>query len=349
MAKDLAWHPRYMFMNIGITGANGFIGNHLLRSALARGHRPAIFLQRGTSTAPIDDVLASCEVWWGDLLAPESLDPFLRRSTAVFHLAGLNRYWSKDPRSFHRINIEGALNVAKMCSRHGVEKLVHVSSCITLGASDLPISRNEDSEFNLSGLQFHYGETKLAGELEVQNWAKTSGLSTVIVNPASTVGERDHGPTPIGRPISDICNGLLPAYVAGGACFIDVRDVVEGLWLALERGRTAERYCLAGDNLTSRQFITQVARFAGVRAPWVKMPHIALKALAWGTEWIADALTHREPRLTRGMSALIGRYLYFDGAKARRELGFAPGPSAAGIERCVRWFQAQSRRARGWS
>jgi dihydroflavonol-4-reductase len=336
-------------MQIGITGANGFIGNHLIRSALAKGHRPALFLQSGSSTRPIDDVLGSCEAFWGDLLEPESLEPFLRRSTAVFHLAGLNRYWSKDPRDFHRINIEGALNVARGCSRNGIEKLVHVSSCITLGASDRPVSRNEESEFNLHGIRFLYGETKAAGEFEVRSWARTSGLPTVIVNPASAVGERDHGPTPIGKPISDICRGLWPVYVAGGACFIDVRDVIHGLWLALEKGRTTERYCLAGDNLTNRQFMTLVARFAGVAAPRFKMPRLVLEALAGGTEWTSDWLTHREPMLTRGMSALVGRYLYFDGTKARRELGFAPGPSAAGIERCVRWFQATHSGARAWS
>lgn len=336
-------------MQIGITGANGFIGNHLIRSALAKGHRPAVFLQRGTSTTPIEDVLASCDAFWGDLLEPESLDPFLRRSTVIFHLAGFNRYWSRDPRDFHRINIEGAVNVARGCSRNRIEKLVHVSSCITLGASDRPVSRNEDSEFNLHGIRFLYGESKRAGEFEVQSWARKNGLPAVIVNPASAIGERDHRPTPIGRPIADICRGSWPVYVAGGACFIDVQDVIDGLWLALERGRTAERYCLAGDNLTHRQFMTQVARFAGVAEPRFQMPRAALKALAWGTEWTSDWLTHREPVLTRGMSALVGRYLYFDGTKARQELGFAPGPSAAGIERCVRWFQAQRKAARVWN
>ncbi|MDB4952501.1 MAG: hypothetical protein JWO36_70 [Myxococcales bacterium] len=336
-------------MTVGITGANGFIGNHLIRSALAKHHRPAVFLQSGSSTGPIDDVLGSCDVFWGDLLEPDSLDPFLRRSSVVFHLAGFNRYWSRDPRTFHRVNIEGALNIAKGCSRNGIERLVHVSSCITLGASDRPVARNEQSEFNLHGIRFLYGETKRAGEFEVQNWARKSGLFTVIVNPTSAIGERDHGPTPIGKPISDICKGLWPVYVAGGACFIDVRDVIDGLWLALENGKTTERYCLAGDNLTNREFMTLVAALAGAAEPRLQVPRLMLDALARGAEWISDRLTHREPMLTRGMTALVGRYLYFDGAKARRELGFAPGPSAAGIERCVRWFQAQHRGARTWS
>jgi hypothetical protein len=41
------------------------------------------------------------------------------------------------------------------------------------------------------------------------------------------------------------------------------------------------------------------------------------------------------------MTALIGKYLYFDGSKAKRDLGFEPGPAAPAIKRCIEWFRAQ--------
>ena len=330
-------------MRIGITGANGFIGAHLLRSAVARStgakvDLPVAFLQRGSPMAPIHDLDGQYEKVEGDLLDRSSLDRFVSRCDAVFHLAGFNRYWALDSAIFHQTNCVGARNMAEACLQKGIRKLVHVSSCITLGASDTPIPRTEESSYNLSDLRFLYGETKKAGEDEMKRWA-AKGLPVVIVNPASAIGEQDHGPTPIGKPIRDIARGMWPVYVAGGACFIDVHDVVRGLWLALERGRTGEQYLLAGENLSNKQFMSAVAESAGVAQPRVRVPTLLLGAVGHVAEWLADRVTRKHPPLTAGMSGLIGKFLYFDGLKAETELGFKAGPCASAIERSVRWFR----------
>src|SRR5690348_10805975 len=81
---------------IGITGANGFIGAHLLRSAVQKGIRPVAFLQRGTSLVAIADLAGEYDAVEGDLLDPQSLGAFTAKCEAVFHLAGINRYWARD-------------------------------------------------------------------------------------------------------------------------------------------------------------------------------------------------------------------------------------------------------------
>jgi dihydroflavonol-4-reductase len=332
-------------MRVGITGANGFIGNHLLRSAIAKGHRPVVFLQRGSSIRAIEDIQKTeGELYitvWGDLLDTESLDQFVSQCDVVFHLAGFNRYWAQNPNVFLQVNLDGVRNVAEACLKHGVKKLIHVSSCVTLGASLDPTLRNEDSDFNLRGVRFPYAETKKAGEDLVISYVKERGLPAVIVHPTSAIGEQDFGPTPIGKPIADISQGKWPVYVAGGACFIDVHDVVRGLWLALEHGRVGEKYLFAGENLTNQQFMSLVAECAGVPKPKMKVPLPLLKGVAWTAEFAADRITRKEPVLTVGMTALIGKYLYFDGSKAERELGFKAGPTAPAIQRCIEWFRTE--------
>ena len=328
-----------MTMRIGITGANGFIGNHLLRFLLEREHRPVAFLQTGTDARPLADLRGRHDEVWGDLLDRESLDRFVGACDAVVHLAGMNRYWSEDPSVFERVNVLGARNVAEACRAHGVQKLVHASSCITLGASEEPVPRHEDSPFNLAELDFAYATTKKAGEEEMKRQAREQGLPVVIVNPASAIGEMDHGPTPIGKPVADIARGLWPVFVAGGACFIDVKDVVRGIWLALEKGRIGRQYLLAGENLTNREFMSLVAEVAGASRPRVKIPRALLVALAAGMEFTADRVTRKHPAVTLSMARLVGKYLYFDGTRAREELGFRPGPVRPAIERAVRWFR----------
>lgn len=323
---------------IGITGANGFIGAHLLRSAVARGLRPIAFVQRGSSLAPIADLAGRYQLIEGDVREPASVDAFVARCGAVFHLAGINRYWVRDRAEFHAVNVAGVRSIADACVRHRVERVVHASSCITLGASDLPVPRDEDAPYNLA-FAFPYGETKKAGEDEIKQAVRERGLPAVIVHPASAIGERDFAPTPIGEPIAHIARGRWPVYVAGGACFIDVHDVVRGLWLAMERGEPGRQYLLAGENLTNRQFMTQVAELAGVPPPRILLPRPVLDAAGAVCEWMADHVTHRPPPLTRGMTGLIGKFLFFDGARAERELGFRAGPVAPAIERCIQWFR----------
>jgi dihydroflavonol-4-reductase len=323
---------------LGITGANGFIGAHLMRSAVARGLRPIAFVLRGTSLAPIADLAGRYELVEGDVREPASVDAFVARCRAVFHLAGLNRYWARDRAEFHAVNVAGAVSVADACVRHRVERMVHASSCITLGASDLPVPRDEDAPYNLA-FAFPYGETKKAGEDEIKQAVSERGLPAVIVHPASAIGERDFAPTPIGEPIAHIARGWWPVYVAGGACFIDVHDVVRGLWLAMERGELGRQYLLVGENLTNQQFMTQVAELAGVVPPRVKLPRPVFGAAGAASEWVADHVTRRPPPLTRAMTALAGKFLFFDGARAERELGFRAGSVAPAIERCIQWFR----------
>src|SRR4029077_3235586 len=107
---------------VGITGANGFIGAHLLRSAVQRGLRPVAFLQRGSSRAPLRDLDGRYDAVEGDLLDPASLDAFASRCETIIHLAGLNRYWAEDRGVFHQVNVAGARNVAGACLAHGIQK-----------------------------------------------------------------------------------------------------------------------------------------------------------------------------------------------------------------------------------
>jgi dihydroflavonol-4-reductase len=87
-----------------------------------------------------------------------------------------------------------------------------------------------------------------------------------------------------------------------------------------------------------------VAECAGVPKPRMKVPLPILKGVAWTSELVADRITRKEPVLTVGMTALIGKFLYFDGAKAERELGFKAGPTAPAIRRCIEWFRTSETR-----
>jgi dihydroflavonol-4-reductase len=324
---------------LGITGANGFIGAHLLRSAIKRGHRPVALIQLGTSLQAISDLEGLYERVYGDLNDHLSLDSFVSQCDELIHLAGFNRYWSKDPTIFHRVNVVGVRSIAKLCLKYRVKKLLHVSSCIALGASYQQNLRNEQSHYNLYDIDFLYGETKKAGEAEIERYVNEENLPAIIVNPVSAIGEFDIGCTPIGRVISEVSQGGWPVYVPGGSSFIDVHDLINGLWLALERGKIGRKYLLVGENISNREFIRRVAKVGGVSPIRFEAPKKCLKVLAAVSEGISNFLTHQEPMLTQGISELVGRYLYYDGSRAAIELGFKAGSCNSAIERSVKWMR----------
>jgi dihydroflavonol-4-reductase len=214
-----------------------------------------------------------------------------------------------------------------------------VSSCITLGAAFHPKPRNEQSDYNLYGIKFLYGETKKVGEEEVKRMVQGEGLPAIIVNPASVLGEQDLGPTPIGKVVEDISKGAWPIYVSGGSCFIDIHDLIRGLWLALEFGRIGSQYLLVGENITNREFMARVAQVAGVSKGRLPVPKGFLSLAAAFFELVSDYITNEEPILTQGAVSLVGRYLYYDGSLAQNELGFSAGTCESAIERSVNWMK----------
>src|SRR5580704_4278470 len=102
-----------------ITGASGFVGWHVARLLLERGH-PVRALVRPSSTVPELDV----ERVTGDLRDPASLSRAAAGCGLVFHVAADYRLWSKDPRELYRTNVDGVRNMLEAARSARVERVV---------------------------------------------------------------------------------------------------------------------------------------------------------------------------------------------------------------------------------
>jgi dihydroflavonol-4-reductase len=169
-----------------------------------------------------------------------------------------------------------------------------------------------------------YKRTKLDAERLVLA-AAAHGLDALCVNPTTPVGEGDTAPTPTGRMVRGVASGRYRATLrSGGLNLVDVRDVARGHVLALERGRSGERYLLGGVNLTLAEVFARIARAAGRRPPRLELPYAAARALA------AVGLANRNE------VALARLPAWFNSAKAEAELGYEPGPVEPALARAVR-------------
>jgi dihydroflavonol-4-reductase len=273
----------------------------------------------------------------GDLRDRESLDRAVAGCGAVFHVAADYRLWAKDPGELYRSNVDGTRNLLEAARRAGVEKVVYTS---TVGCIGIPEDRpgSEDVEVHLAEMTGAYKRSKFQAEQLALEFAR-AGLPVVIVNPTAPIGDHDFKPTPTGKIVVDFLKGAMPAFVDTGLNLVDVEDTSEGHLLALERGRSGERYILGCENLTLEQILTRLAGISGGHAPRWRIPYaVAYVAGVASTGWAN--LTGHEPRAPLDAVKMARKKMFVSLDKAKRELGFNPGPVDGALKRAVDWFRA---------
>ena len=273
----------------------------------------------------------------GDLRDATSLDRAVVGCGLIFHVAADYRLWAKDPRELYESNVEGTRNLLRAARRAGVERVVYTSTvgCIGvpkdgLGDETVPVTLDE-----MSGA---YKRSKFLAERVALDSA-ASGFPVVVVNPTAPIGDHDVKPTPTGKIVLDFLKGALPAFIDTGLNLVDVRETAEAHLLAAERGRPGERYIVGSENLTLAGILQKLARLTGREAPSVKLPYaVAYAAGVVTTGWAR--LTGRPPLAPLDAVRMAKKKMFVSIEKARKELGFSPGPVDVALGRAVEWFQA---------
>lgn len=330
-------------MRVLITGATGFLGQHLCARLVDAGHRVTAYHRPGSR---IDKLRPSgIEFVAGELDDPERLSLASRNRDVVIHAAADIRGWVADPQPQIRANVEGSRSVALACLKARVGRLVHVSSVSAVG---IPLDNNpagEEFEFNLRAPRFGYHISKKRAEEAVLETVR-KGLDGVIVNPASIFGpvagaapsgcERAYCGSEMMRKGSG--RRIIPVF-AGGRCIAHIEDVVDGIIRAIENGRAGERYILGGDNVSFREIAELSSRA-------LNEPKALLMLPAWSSELLAP--------IAAGVSRLRGappgfavhhadgRFQYYSSDKARKHLGYSPRKFDAIFEECLGLTSKQS-------
>ncbi len=320
-----------------VTGAAGFIGNHVARLLLERGEAVRALVRPTSSPRPLEGL--KIEVCAGDLRDPASVKSAVSGCRQIYHLAADYRLWSRRPRDLYASNVAGTRNLLAAAGEAGVERVVYTS---TVGAIGFPADGSlgtEDSPVSLEDMSGHYKRSKFLAEQAALEFA-ANGLPVVIVNPTAPIGEGDFKPTPTGRIVRDFLAGRMPAFLDTGLNLVDVRDAARGHLQAAEKGRPGERYLLGAENLTLKEILDRLAAISGRPAPTMQMPYaLAFAAGAASTAWAA--VSGREPRVPLEGVRMARKKMFVDTSKARKELGFEPGPVSAALERAAAWFRRQ--------
>jgi len=320
-----------------VTGATGFLGSHVARVLADQGADLRLLVRSTSNLRNLEGLKA--ETASGDLRDPSSLERAMSGCDTVFHVAADYRLWVRDSGEMYRSNVDGTRAILEAARKNRVRRVVHTSSVATVGFTGNGHPADEDSPVSLADMIGHYKRSKFMAE-QIALEAGRSGLHVVTVNPTTPVGEQDVKPTPTGRIVLDFLKRKFPAYVETGLNLVDVRECARGHLVALEKGKSGERYILGGEDLTLKQILDKLGKITGLPSPTVKLPYVFAFAAGVVDEAITGWLLHREPRATVDTVRMGKKKMFASSGKAERELGWKIVPVEDALTRAVDWFRA---------
>lgn len=323
-------------MDVLVTGGSGFVGQHLVGALLERGHRVWMLgrdWSRSAATLAAGAIPISA-----DLRDRAAIIAACAGKDAVFHVGALSAPWGRAA-DFQAINVGGTEHVLAGCERHGVGRLVAVSSpSVLFNGRDQRLLT--DAAPYPARFISAYSLTKKLAEDRVRA-AGERGLATVILRPKAIFGPGDT--TLLPRLVAAARQGRLP-QIGAGRNQVDltyVGNVVHALILALAApAAVGNTYTITNDEHPLLWAVIRgVLERLGIPSALRRVP-LGPALAAAGLMELRAAVTGREPLLTRYSVAILARTQTYDIAAARRDLGYAPPiPLAEGIERTLRAMQ----------
>ena len=321
-----------------ITGATGFIGNHVTRLCLEKGDQVRVMVMPGEDRSPLAGM--DVEFVEGNLLDPESLLRAVQGVEQLYHLAALFAIWTKDPDLHYKINVDGARAMMRAAMAAKVDKVVFTSSIAAIGVAGNGALATEETDFNSWPWASDYILSKFISHQMVKGLV-SEGLPVTMVMPGLPFGPGDRAPTPTGTMILRTMQGQMKNYWDGGVCAVDVRDVAAGHVLAMEKGRIGESYILANKdgNMTNKAFLDMLGEISGV--PDVAKNEVSGKTMLRVAKMMElwSKLSGRAPATTYKNTLFVLQHCYVDPAKAVRELGLPQTPIETAVTDSVRWFR----------
>jgi nucleoside-diphosphate-sugar epimerase len=336
--------------SILVTGANGFIGTHLVETLLARNEPVAALVRNPASAARFER--SAAQIVRGDVTDLESIRRAVAGRSAVFHLAGVTK--TLRAKTFFEVNCRGVAHLARACAEQSAPPtLVVVSSLAAAGPTVDGRPREEaDKPQPISS----YGRSKRAGEKAAERYA--AELPITIVRPSIVFGEGDRMSLEMFKTVARSgvhpVPGLAPRYYS----MIHADDLVEILLLAAERGkRLPPRGTNAGDRGAGYYFAAcdehpswyQLGRMIGKalgRKRTLTLPFAApIVRLVGLVGELAGQARGRQVtmNLDKAREATAGSWICSPN-RARRELGFSINvPLADRLAQTARWY-----RQAGW-
>ncbi|HMX57050.1 MAG TPA: SDR family oxidoreductase [Leptospiraceae bacterium] len=322
-----------------VTGASGHIGSNLVKQLLDQGEKVRALIRKSSNTACLPDH-KNLEIVYGDVYDRPSLVAAVTGMPFVYHTAAVYSLSRKNPGQILETAMQGTRNILEAVKvAGGVKRVVYTSSVAAVGMTDDPTRPLDESNWTADSDPDEYTRAKLESEKLAHSLAREFGIDLVAVNPALVLGALDLKPTPSNKVVLDFLQGKVPAYLETGFSAVSVEDVAAGHILAMQKGRSGERYILSGENVKLVDFFEILGKISGKKPPGIKLPRPLAIGMAAMFEFAAG-ITKSEPLATvQAMKSITNRYGFYSFARAGKELGYKPRPLDQTLRSTVEWFE----------
>lgn len=310
-----------------ITGANGFLGNNIVR-LLEKNNENEI----RALVLPNDKIDAlkglKCEKFLGDVTKIETLKDIFNIDESVkekiniyvIHCASIVYLDSKYNERVYQVNVEGTKNIIKKTKEINA-KLIYVSSVHAIEEKLNHEVMDENASFDPDKIVGLYAKTKAETTRYVFNEVKNNNLNACVVFPSGLLGVNDFTNTNMIVLIKKILNEKVPLLTEGGYDFVDVRDVARGVINACTKGKKGEGYILSGEYVTIKKIADLVCEY-GKAKPIKKVISINMvKNIAFLFE-LYYRLRKTTPLFTRYSLYTLNANSNFTNAKAKKDLDY---------------------------
>jgi len=331
-------------MNL-ITGASGLLGTHIVFQLLQQGQQVK-GLRRADSDlshmenifkfyAPDKNYFSAIEWVEGDILDVPSLLDAMQGCQNIYHTAAVVSYHKSDRKKMYRVNIEGTSNVVNCGLEMSISKLCHVSSVAALGKSKASKIISEETEWEDSEANTHYGITKHESELEIYRGIE-EGLNAIIVNPGFIIGPGDFKRS--SASLFTKLNEGMAYYPSGGTGFISAKDCADAIVRLMGSNAENSSYILVAENLTMKEVFSDVSASLGKAVP-TKEANQHILRIARIVEWVKELFTGKKALITKETIKNASLRAYYDNQKLKNTIDFNPEKISVAIALTAEYFK----------
>lgn len=321
-----------MKMKVLVTGATGFLGNHLVRVLLKKGFRVIVFLRPSSDISILAGL--ECTVLRGDLTNPKDLDAAVKGCDYVIHSAALTSQNITDFEVYRRANLEPTQKLVRASQKHKVKRFVYISTANSFTPGSIENPGDESTGFMEQFKDAHYAYSKYLAQKFVTEQAKKMNFPGVVVAPTFMIGPYDPKPSS-GALILYILKNRLLIYPRGGKSFVDVRAVATATVNALSMGKEGESYILSGRNLTYREFYQKILDVTSREKKLIPLPKKSWKLV----KAISLVLPFKKLKLLNVHMRNLLIDNYFSNQKAKQELAMPSTELEPLLKETVKWFR----------
>jgi NAD dependent epimerase/dehydratase len=309
--------------NILVTGAEGFIGSHLVEALVKKNARvkALYFYNSFNNWGWLEDIdcLTDIEVIPGDIRDPHLVRQITKGMDIVFNLAALIAipYSYTAPASYIDTNVKGTLNICQACLENGCERVIHTSTSEVYGTAQyIPIN-----ETHPLLPQSPYSASKIGADAAAMSFYHSFSLPLIIARPFNTYGPRQSARAIIPTVITRIAAGKKEIQLGNLSPTRDfnyVKDTVRGMILLAECDNAVGEVVNIGSN-------SEISMN--------KLVHLIKKVMKSDAVICAD-----EQRIRPAKSEV--EQLRCDNSKIKGLVNYCPGYSLEkGLEETISWFK----------